>query len=425
MNKGKLTRHFRTAVLLMLLLGTCALTGLIGCSRVPAIQAQDLSKEVQSQGVSGKETDDKFVDSVADFSFELFKRTYDKKKNSLVSPLSVMLALSMTANGAANETLAQMEKVLGGDIMLDELNEYLYTYVKGLPSIKKSRLNIANSIWYRDEEQLQISRDFLQRNADYYNAAIYKAPFDDQTLKDVNNWVKVNTDGMIEKVLDKIKSEDMMYLINAVVFDAQWKYAYKKSDIKEGTFTTVDGKSLKVDFMNSRETGLIRTDNAIGFIKPYHDDHYSFVALLPDEGLSLNEFVASLSGDDFISMIENREPGNVIASMPRFSYEYEIVMNEPLIDMGMDDAFSPDDADFSRMMAGGGLYIGEVLHKTYISVDDKGTKAAAVTKVTMELTSAPNNVYVTLNRPFVYAIVDNATNLPIFIGVLMEPVSGK
>ena len=141
----------------------------------------------------------------------------------------------MTANGAANETLSQMEEVLGKDIPLEELNEYLYYYVNNLPSEEKSKLNIANSIWFRDDEdRLTVEKDFLQKNADYYNAAIYKSPFDDQTLQDINYWVKTNTDGMIDKILEKIDDDSIMYLINAIVFDAEWKI-YNKSDIHEAS----------------------------------------------------------------------------------------------------------------------------------------------------------------------------------------------
>ena len=206
------------------LLITIMLFNLSGCSAlILNVKAQDLMDGVKAQTVQGKPADEKFIGNTADFAIDLFKKTASETNNSLISPLSVMLALAMTANGADKETLTQMQKVLGKDIPLDQLNEYLYSYVKNLPSERKSKLSIANSIWFRDDANyLTVEKDFLQKNADYYNAAAYKSAFDSQTLKDINNWVKSKTDGMIDKILDNIAKDAVMYLINAVVFYARW-----------------------------------------------------------------------------------------------------------------------------------------------------------------------------------------------------------
>ena len=131
-----------------------------------------------------------------------------------------MLALSMTANGAKGETLAQTESLLGGDIPMETLNEYLYSYINALPSEKTAKLNVANSIWFRDNG-FTAENTFLQKNADYYGAAVYKSAFDVKTLRDINNWVKKNTDGMIEKIIDDLDPDAVMYLINTVLFDAE------------------------------------------------------------------------------------------------------------------------------------------------------------------------------------------------------------
>jgi len=293
-----------------------------------------------------------------------------------------------------------------------------------LPSTEKAKLNIANSIWFRDDERLQVKPGFLQKNADYYNAAAYKSPFDKQTLNDINNWVKFHTDGMIEKILEEINDDAVMYLINAVVFDAKWEVAYKKDAIKKGIFTDINGKKQNVDFMSSMESKYLDDGKATGFIKPYAGGQYSFAALLPNEGVSIEEYIASLTGEGFINTIKNAINESVAASMPKFSYKYEIEMSDALIALGMTDAFDGDKADFSRMATSsrGNIYIDFVKHKTFISVDELGTKAGAVTIVGMnEATSVkPQPKIVTLDRPFVYVIIDNATNLPIFIGTLMS-----
>ncbi len=412
----------RLAALLMLL----ALTiNTAGCSGFPPkVSAENLMEQIKPNPVDGKTTDSQFINSTADFIVELFKKSVDDKKNSLVSPLSVMYALAMTANGAEGETLAQMEKVLGKEIPLDELNEYLHYYAENLPHVEKSKFKMANSIRFRDDEnKLKVEKDFLQKNADYYNAEIYKSPFTDETILDINKWVKKNTDGMIEKIIDEIDEDTVMYLINAMVFDAEWKEVYSKGDIYQGQFTSWDGTKQTADFMRSEESYYLDDGRATGFIKPYFDDKYSFVALLPNEGIKIEDYIADLTGEGLLNTVSSAEPATVSASLPKFSYEYEITLNDVLKSMGMTDGFNPVTADFKRLGSSpiGNIYIGEVLHKTFISLDELGTKAGAVTKVEMKVESAILDLkIVTLNRPFVYAIIDNATMLPVFIGTVMS-----
>lgn len=415
----------RSAILLIsifLALTTVSMTGLTACSPSRAkVEAANLMEGISSGLVSGKTADEAFIVRTADFSIELFKKSVSSEENALVSPLSVLLALAMTTNGADGETLSQMEMLLGGDIPIGELNEYLFSYVKNLPNEEDSKLAIANSIWFRDNaDLLSVEKNFLQKNADFYNAALYKSAFDEQTVSDINNWVSDNTDGLITKVLEEIDGNALMFLINAVVFDARWETVYEKNQIGDGFFTAINGKMQAVEFMNSKEALYLDDGRATGFIKPYIDNHYSFAALLPNVDVPIEEYIVSLTGDGFLEVIKNAEKTEVVTALPKFSYDYSITMNNILRDLGMLDALDPDLADFSKLGRSslGNIFIGDVLHKTFISVDELGTKAGAVTVVQMSGTSMPEKT-VTLDRPFVYAILDNATGLPIFIGTVM------
>lgn len=387
------------------------------------VQADDLTKGITINNVAGKETDEKFITNTANFSIELFKKSLNDNKNTLVSPLSVLIALSMTANGAEGETLSQMEKLLGGDIPLDQLNEYLYTYANSLPSIDKSKLNIANSIWFRDEKDgLTVYKEFLQKNSDYYKAAAYKSSFDKQTVKDINNWVKKNTDNMIDSIVDNLDDNDVMFLINAVVFDARWENVYMKENIHNGNFTSITKSVQNVDFMCSYESNYIEDNNSKGFIKLYANGKYSFMALLPNEDINIKDYVATLSGKSFLDIINSSQQIQVDAAIPKFRYNYSIRLNNILKELGMPKAFS-NNAEFSKLgkSTEGNIFISDVLHKTFISVDELGTKAGAVTKV--EATNKADmgvEKSVRLNRPFIYAIIDNSTNLPIFVGTVLS-----
>jgi len=404
----------RFVPLISLLLFAAGLMNLTSCSL--EVQASDLMKDIPANDVKGKQSDDRFIANSASFSIELFKKSVEKGKNTLISPVSVLRALAMTANGADNGTLKQMQTVLGKDIPIDELNEYLYYYVKKLPNGDKAKLNIANSIWFRND--LTVEKDFLQKNADYYKAAAFKSAFDDRMVNEINDWVKKNTDGLIDKILEQIPGDAVMYLINTLLFDAEWETMYSDDKVSKGDFTAYDGSKQKAMFMNSDEHAYLDDGNAVGFIKPYAYG-YSFVALLPNEDVSIDDYIASMTGEGFMNLIKNKEFCAVNAYLPKFSVEYEINMNETLKAMGMPDAFAPDKADFTKISKSGGLYIGEVRHKTYIEINERGTRAGAATIVDLRLTAAPDKPKVVrLDRPFIYAIIDDATNLPLFIGTV-------
>ena len=417
------------AYIAALLMAVAALN-LPGCSSAKtggaAAYAADLMHDVSSSQINSRQADAAFNGSMAEFSIELLKKSIAAEKNALISPLSVMLALAMTANGAGGETLVQMEKLLGGDIPIDTLNEYLYTYAQRLTNAGQPKLSIANSIWFRDDgESLQVKPDFLQKNADYYGAAAFSSAFNAQTVKDINTWVNTNTDGMIRQILDGINDE-LLFLVNAVAFDAEWQNIYYKHNVIEGEFINTTGAVERVDFMHSRESVYLDDGLATGFIKPYAGGVCSFAALLPNEGVSLDEYIVSLTGAGFLETLRNAQRAVVVASMPKFEYEYEIEMAAALKTLGITDAFDEFNADFSNMastkMGNGNIYIGRVLHKTFISVFELGTKAGAATVVAASPGAAPNPEEpktVRLDRPFVYAIIDNATNLPIFIGTVL------
>ena len=164
---------------------------------------------------------------IMDFSLRLFQNCLQDGENTLVSPLSILSALGMTANGADGDTLAQMEATFG--LTTEEMNRYLYAYTHDLPQGEKYKLSPANAIWFRDREGLFFEEDFLQTNADWYDARLYRAPFDNSTLKEINEWVEAKTDGMIKDILDGIPVDAIMYLVNALAFDAEWETIYNET----------------------------------------------------------------------------------------------------------------------------------------------------------------------------------------------------
>lgn len=401
------------------------LASVAGCStKCPAeIQGQEIMKDIKSNDVSG--TDDLSANNVAvtDFAVRLFQASVEEGKNTLISPLSILSALAMTANGAKGDTLTQMETVLG--MPTDELNNYLYSYIKALSQGEKYKLNLANSIWFTNHERFTVNQDFLQLNADYYGADIYSTPFDNSTLKDINNWVKNETDGMIPKILDEIPKEAVMYLINALAFEAEWADVYEKNQVHEDIFTLEDSKTQDVEFMYSEESNYLEDEKATGFLKYYKECKYAFVALLPNEDISVSDYIATLDGEHLNKLITNRQNPTVNTAIPKFETEYSTEMSEVLSEMGMMDAFDGDKADFTGLGTStyGNIFINRVLHKTFISVAEQGTKAGAATVVEVTDESAAivtDTKTVYLDRPFVYMLIDCETNIPFFIGTMMS-----
>ena len=398
--------------------------GLTACSQV---SANDLMKGIPAKAVDVLPDMDAGAAAAADFGVRLFQTSMEEGKNTLISPLSVLYALAMTANGADGETLAQMEKVLGMDV--DKLNSYMLAYLDLLPEAKDYKMSLANSIWFKEDPDFIVEQSFLQTNADYYGAGAYKAAFDEGTRNDINNWVKEHTDGMIPEIIDEIPDEAIMYLVNSLAFDAKWADEYEEHQIREGRFTMEDGTRQDVDMMHSEEYTYLEDDMATGFIKYYKDRKFAFVAMLPNEGVSVSQYVDSLTGEHLRELLNNPQDVTVYASIPKFETEYSIEMSEVLQEMGMTDAFDWRVADFSRLgtydVDGMNIFINRVLHKTFISVSEQGTRAGAATVVEMAPGSAaPEIEYkeVILDRPFVYMLIDCETNLPFFIGTMMNVI---
>ncbi len=415
---------------------------LISFSACSSKKAEKLSKDVgneknvkieevyQKTQLTGSENE-----RITDFGLEVLRNCYkenelmakkDKTKenaNTLVSPLSIVECLSMVENGANENTLTEMQKTIGLD--LNSANKYFKEFNKQLSSEKTPSLFVANSIWFRDDEFLKVEDSFLQKNAFFYKSDLYKRSFDGGLADEINAWASKKTNKMIDKVIDKITNDSVMILVNAISFIADWEDEYMADDVFDSSFTLEDGTLQDIQLMYSEEYQYIKNENAKGIIKAYKGNNYAFVALLPNENLSIKEYLDTLSADEIHNMIQNSQNEKVETYIPKFNSEYEITLNETLKTMGIQDSFDADNADFTKLGKSdrGNIYINKVLHKTFIQVDEKGTKAAAVTVVDMADGCALKEEeakVVRLDRPFVYMIYDLKNDLPIFIGYTLK-----
>ncbi len=424
-SKGKKKKRVMAGVLTL-----CTALGMTGCGKgeedfVELSQGvKNLMEGIEVQAAEKKTPTAEELIGVVDFSVELLQKCIeeDAGKNTILSPTSVLFALAMTANGANGNTLAQMEDVLG--MSLEELN----TTLPGAlceKSGEKYKLNLANSIWFTQERGFEANQEFLQTNAEYYGAEIYQTEFNDEAKKVINAWVKDETDGMIEDILDEIASDAIMYLVNAVAFDAEWQRIYFDFNVHEGTFTNEKGETQDAEFMHSEEGCYLQDEHATGMLKYYADRKYAFVAMLPEKGMSVADYVKTLDGAGIQKMLADKESTIVKVRLPKFTCESAYSMVDILKELGMSDAFGLE-ADFTGMGTVPPeriIHINRVLHKAKIEVNERGTKAGAATIVEMTDGAAmpPERMMeVYLDRPFVYMIIDCENNLPVFMGTVMD-----
>lgn len=390
------------------------------------VEIEYLTARVFNPSREASKVSDEFRKAAADFALKLLNESRSEYEGDalLVSPLSALLALAMTANGAEGETLAEMEKVLGGGMSIEELNKQLFNYSASLSSTDDAKFNLANAVWVTSSPTFSINRNFVSAIENTYDADVIAADLP-SAIPAINNWAKEETFGMIPSILKEgdLDRDTIMVLLNALAFDALWQQQPSDSACFDGNFTTVNGNVQTAKFMWAEANGYIEGKNEVGIVKNYKGGKYAFIALLP-EG-NVYDYAASLKGEDFLKLYDKRETEDVeiSAKMPHFSFDCSIEMRKVLEKMGMPIAFDSASADFDAMGHSelGNIYIDRVIQKTHIDLDNSGTRAAAVTAVIMEPEcAAPDNIKyyrVELDRPFVYAIVDTEAGLPIFIGV--------
>ena len=371
----------------------------------------------------------KLINTSNTFGFEFFKKVNEisgSDANMMVSPLSVSMALGMTRNGAAGGTLEAMTNTLGfagmSDTEINESYKYIIETFAGLDP--KVKLQIANSIWCRNT--FSVEQPFVNTNQQYFAASVTPLDFSSPTaVQTINNWVNEKTNKLIPEIIDQIPAEAVMYLVNAVYFKGQWRYQFEKAKTTQKPFYLTDGTEIQAPAMSQHETLSYFSGSDFEAIElPYNQGNFTMTVILPEAGKTVNDIIPQLSQENWNSwsaLFVNRD---IQLQLPKFKYEYEEKQMKPILsNMGMGVAFDPDNADFTRINSNGGLYISRVLHKTYISTDEEGTEAAAVTAVEVGTTSiGPDQpYYFTIDRPFIYFIREKSTGTILFIGTVMNP----
>ena len=367
----------------------------------------------------------KVIETNNEFGLELLKKVFgtEDEANVMISPASVSIALGMAYNGAEMSTRDAFEEVLNYEgLTREELNEITKELIHVLvTNVSGNLLEIANSMWY--DEGFPVEADFITLNSHYFDAEVKELEFASaDAVKTINDWVSDKTHGKIEEIIDGIDPAVMMFLINAIYFNCVWEVEFDPDDTRQADFYNEDGSLFgKVDMMQLESTFKVAHMQSFSAIElPYKNGKFSMFLFLPSEESSVDQLVQELDGATWLSWIAGfNEQEDFTVYMPKFEFEFERSLKDDLKAMGLDVAFT-EQADFSGISPIA-LYIADVIHKSYIKVNEEGTEAAAVTAVVMELTSIEPMSQLRLDRPFLFAITENSSKSILFMGKVAEP----
>lgn len=366
----------------------------------------------------------KLVTSTNNFAFNIFNtlRSEDPSKNLFISPLSIASSLTMAFNGANGTTKETMRQVIGFGQQTDqEINKSFEDLQRLLFSLDKNVVfTSTNAIWH--DENLALQDAFVQQNKTAFDATVRGLNFKSPTaINTINDWVKESTQGKIPSIIQEIKKDEIMFLINAIYFKATWTYPFKLNLTDKSNFYKEDGSIASVDFMTLTNGKYLYYSDADKQVIDlfYGNRQLSMTLILPDEKSKVSHIIRDLSSSKLSEWLSKADTSGATLRLPKFKMEFEKELNHPLTVMGMGNAFSADKADFGKMVLGisRDIAISKVVHKTFLDVNELGTEAAAATNTGTFTTSFP----LTINRPFVFLIREKSTNAILFIGQLMNP----
>ncbi|WP_128547289.1 serpin family protein [Larkinella soli] len=365
-----------------------------------------------------------FAQKTNDFSFDFLKRVNDQQKkdeNIFISPLSLHMALGMLLNGADGQTAEEMKKAMRLEgVSLADANQTYEMLIKGLPTADpKVTTKLANSIWYRNG--FSVEPAFLDEARKSFSAQVSGEDFGNPApvMNKINQWASDNTNAKIRKVITEIRDEQVMFLLNALYFKGDWKYQFEPKNTYDSPFRSESGtqKQVRMMSMNANLRHAFRPTYG-AFDLPYGDGTYTMTVLLPNENSSADALINSLNAGEWSELQNAMKESKVLVGLPKFTLEYESFLNDVLAKMGMPTAFT-DGANFSKISKGQGLKVSFVKQNTFVAVDEKGTEAAAVTSIGVELTSMPPSLV--CDRPFVVMITEKQTGSVLFMGKIVDP----
>ena len=380
------------------------------------------SADNELKGITLTSEEQKLVNSNNDFAFNLF-RAAQTGESLILSPLSITYALGMLNNGAAGETLKQINTVLGfGDAGAEAINAFCRKMLTEAPGLDElTKVMIANTIYVNGARGYVLKEDFVGKARKYYDAEPESRDFGDGKTRDViNQWASDHTAGMIPEILNEneFDADAVSYLLNALYFKGTWTLKFDEKETKEELFA--DRYPLPM-MHQEKELAYAENDDCQALTLPYGNEAYRMTILLPRQGKSVNDVLQGLTAEKWQSLIWGMGEAIVDLKLPRFETTTSLRLEEIMSDLGMPNAFIHGIAEFPHFCNEEELYIDLMKQVAKIEVNEEGTEAAAVTIIGMKATgmgghSEPPHVKFHANRPFIYVISEQSTGSIFFIG---------
>ena len=399
----------------------------------PAVKAQPLqSEKPRLDALPAEEARvPELVRGNTAFALELYQALFNGGENLFFSPYSISAALAMTYAGARGETEGQMAEALRWTLPQAELHAAFNALdgallESGAPEVEGAlQLHIVNALWGQQDYAFLAS--FLDTLAQNYGAGMRLVDFaqSEAARRLINGWVEEQTEDRIQKLLppQSVDAATALVLTNAVYFKAAWMYAFAEAQTHQAPFTNMDGRQVQVPMMSRvADLGYAESARWQAVELPYADGRWSMVALLPTLA-GFDDASRALSAEELATLLQGLQTESVKLSMPRFTMESSVKLQDALMALGMVDAFGPA-ADLSGMDGTTELFIDQVYHKAFVAVDEVGTEAAAATAVVVARGGvAEAEKEVTLNRPFLFLIRDTQTGTVLFFGHVVDPLA--
>lgn len=408
----------KTAIMILALMLAFSFTG---CKETDKLAYGKLVKRPEAVDISEKN------EIVTDFAIRLLQNTFTGEENVLLSPVSILSGLSLIANGAEGESLAQIEAAVG--MSAEEMNAYLYSYTHQLSENwdMDNKLHIANSLWINKDKNITVSDEFLKKNEMYHDASIFYTEFDQSCVEDTNKWIREQTDGKVDEIMNEIPEDASMYLVNSLVYEGMWTEkvsSYTQSDFTR-TFAPVLSGNEEFSIMYERESVYLEDIAASGFMKYFAHGKYAFVVLLPNEDQDIKTYIQNLTGKRLYRILSNPiQESNVVGVwMPLFAFDYETNMKDVLRNMGVREILDKEKADFSlidSIQNDESIQIDTVFYKSCMNLSINGINTDKENSNSEEGYAlsdlAPYNIFI--DRPFISMVIDCEHKIPLLIGVV-------
>ena len=374
---------------------------------------------------------EELVQAYQHFAYEFVKTVQqaDPDSNICLSPFSAFMAFALCYAGSQSVTAEEFQTVFGmtkaqGTAFAQSLLSY-FQILADRQGDKQAKVNLANSVWINKDYEPYVKEDYLKTAGEKYKASIFSLNFQkDDALTAINNWCSDQTDGLVKEILDELNPDAVMVLINALLVEAAWREQYEDYQVTHDKFTCADGHEVDASYLCKTIGTCYISEDAKAFKMPL-EAGFSFVAILPEEGITAKEYLSTLTSEKAGRLLSEKTYCAVKTRIPQFQLDYAIDLNEVMPVMGLRTGYHPTQADFSAMIEipDHNVYIYESIQKTHFELDQNGIKAAAVTAIVMDKEGSGmmgKEIELFLDRPFVYMLIHESSGIVLFEGIMND-----